>query len=660
MEVQDEPRPKPRRRNRKFLLVLLGLLVLALVFAPRLAAPLVHGQLESALGERLRAEVSIGALGLGWGSASLRDVRVADAGGRQHAYIESATASAPLLAALRGSYAPTIRVAHVELDLERDAQGRWSFEDLLPAPEERADEDEPAAREGSASSPFASAHVEVEHLLLRVKSPEGRGTFELTELTAVQADADAPLVIDATGGLRAAGAGGAELASTYVLGARFDFSALSFNLALEGALLSGTASGKLRVAADPLTAEGLRADLRYVPDDIATLLGSLLPVELSGAATEELTLDYTGALAATDVASLLSAGEGKLSVGLGQLAFAGVRTGGHLGLDLKGGAAQLTGSLGLSGGALTLAGGHSPDGGLSLSIVADAVRSTAAIAPLLETLHPAFASLDRLEGTGLAGLLSGRLDLAWDGELPLAPPEGGWAALPLERLTGSGRVEIGDASLQSSPFVGQLLNAFGQEATRKVSMQPLAFSLSGSRLRYDEPWSWNVGGAATTFQGSVGFDKGLDLAWTVPVTEHLASKAGVAQLAGKTLVLPIRGTVLAPKLDWGAALQDLAAAGVQDAAREKLQDALDEKLGEVLGEHAGGGGQAVKDIVEAALGGGGGSDDPEAILKRADELYGQGKRAEAAPLYQRLYDDFKLTTAYQLNKSRIKDRRKVD
>ena len=49
----------------------------------------------------------------------------------------------------------------------------------------------------------------------------------------------------------------------------------------------------------------------------------------------------------------------------------------------------------------------------------------------------------------------------------------------------------------------------------------------------------------------------------------------------------------------------------------------------------------------------------KALVRRYyDELWSQGKRKEAAALYLRLREDFKLSLTYALNKDRIKDRAK--
>ena len=72
-----------------------------------------------------------------------------------------------------------------------------------------------------------------------------------------------------------------------------------------------------------------------------------------------------------------------------------------------------------------------------------------------------------------------------------------------------------------------------------------------------------------------------------------------------------------------------------------LEDELDERLGGVLGR-------------DGAPGSG--TTSPDELLRSADRLWSEGRKAEAQALYRRLKDDFQVSLAYQLNKDRIKER----
>ena len=82
-------------------------------------------------------------------------------------------------------------------------------------------------------------------------------------------------------------------------------------------------------------------------------------------------------------------------------------------------------------------------------------------------------------------------------------------------------------------------------------------------------------------------------------------------------------------------------------------------LQDAVGQHRGAGaGGAGGNGATGGLGGGGGGakDDPGSLLSQADDLWNAGKKSEAAAIYKRLRDDFKLSVVYALNKDRIKDR----
>jgi hypothetical protein len=70
--------------------------------------------------------------------------------------------------------------------------------------------------------------------------------------------------------------------------------------------------------------------------------------------------------------------------------------------------------------------------------------------------------------------------------------------------------------------------------------------------------------------------------------------------------------------------------------------------------------QAAKRELESRLGLGGKAtvEDPATLLERADALWSQGQKTEAAALYMRIREEFKLSLAYALNKDRIRDRSK--
>jgi hypothetical protein len=256
------------------------------------------------------------------------------------------------------------------------------------------------------------------------------------------------------------------------------------------------------------------------------------------------------------------------------------------------------------------------------------VRANAGLAPLLARLHPAFAGAELAQGR-LDGLIGLGLDLAYDAPLTPAALAAGWESLPKEPIHGAGRLELSAAALKGSPLLA-LASSLGIDTERTLDLRAIEFTVQKGRVTYARPWTWSFSGIETTFTGSVGLDQSLDLAWNVPISPRLVERwSFLAALEGERLSIPLRGSVRAPRLETDALLADLAA----KAAERELAGRL-------------------------GLGGSAGDDDPAVLLERADLLWSQGKKAEAAALYARLREDFKLSLTYALNKDRIKDRSK--
>ena len=91
----------------------------------------------------------------------------------------------------------------------------------------------------------------------------------------------------------------------------------------------------------------------------------------------------------------------------------------------------------------------------------------------------------------------------------------------------------------------------------------------------------------------MGLDGALALRWVVPVTAELAGRSELLRtLAGETLIVPLGGTLDAPRLDLTFALGQLATGAFEGEARSFLEEAIGDGAGSVLGELLGGDGGA--------------------------------------------------------------------
>lgn len=420
-------------------------------------------------------------------------------------------------------------------------------------------------------------------------------------------------------------------------------------LTLTSDLARGGAQGRIEnlrgLGSEEVRFAGLTGQFAYVPDRLGLVLAPLLPGKLSGSEEQLVTFTLDGRARDFGLAELLAGSQARVDLGIGRFERPEIQLGGALVLEAKDEKLLLRGDLSANGGTLQLdgtldAGGHDSESPASepgkgppprsrLKVTAKELRANSGLAPLLALVHPAFGTAQLAQGS-LDGLIELDLDLTYDGPLTLDQLEAGWETLPKTPMNGSGRFVLREAGLKGSPLLGALAQ-FGLDATKSLDVRPIEFTIQKGRVTYARPWTWTLAGTETTFTGSVGLDQSLDLAWNVPVSEALVERwSFLAALKGETLAVPLRGTTMKPRLEADDLLKDLAA----KAAKKELEGRL--------------------------LGRGGGADDPATLLGQADRLWDQGKKTEAAAIYARLREDFRLSLTYALNKDRIKDRSKYE
>ncbi|HTE06141.1 MAG TPA: hypothetical protein VK824_08095, partial [Planctomycetota bacterium] len=458
--------------------------------------------------------------------------------------------------------------------------------------------------------------------------------------------------------------------------------------------LSGTLGGRLLALSSAVPrAENLRGDFTWVPGRVGALLGPLLPGELSGEERQPLRFVLDGPLPSGDLPALLAGASAGATIGLGTLALPGVVASGTTTTELQAGRAHVTGQLALNGGSAALdarldlrpQGSAAAPLDTTLDLRFERVQVSQEMAALLAHVHPLLEAGEGQSLGVLSGAIGGSLLLDWPAPLPLPPaasasgaPAAGASVLdtlPLEALSGTAMLDFGTLTVASSPLLGQMLDHLGLAGTQSFTLAPVKLVVRDGRVGYAEPWAWTIQNIPTAFSGSVGLDQSLDLSWSVPITEALAGKHGfLKNLKGQSLVIPLRGTVAAPDLQWTAALENLA----QQALASGLQEKIGEKLGPLGGLLGGGkkasGDKAGGDAAGSGAQPGAGGDaappsglpgpvaspavTPESLLAQADALWDKGSKAEAKVLYKQLKSDFKLTLTYQLNKKRVDERGK--
>ena len=632
--------------------ILFAALAVVILFAVlwNLAPGIVRSRVEAALEESLHVEASVEGVSLSLGgSFGVERVTLVDEGDREVARLEGLTGTLRLGSLLSGALDGQATLERAELTARQLEDGSW---DLAALPREDPESEGDDSSDGGSGRrdrrvdlafrcPRAIVHV--------VPFEAEPRTLEL-ELAAALQDGDV-VTFDGT-----------RVTAPFLDG---DLRGRVENLA-----------GWDPEGSEPLVVRAVAADLTYTPDALREALAPFLELDLRGAEPERLVFELQGDLRGFEPAALARALRGKLSAGVGSLTVADFTTTGALEAILESGRLTLDSDLGLNGGAfdlkadVDLAGFLSESGayGTTFEIGLGDVALAREFAPLLAPLHPVLAASEQLAEGTLAGTLDAALTLDVAAPLSLrrllAEPD----SFPLSALNASGTLGL-EAMVQDAPLVAELARALDVDLSRGARLSPFSFAIEQGRVGYEKPWTWTIDGLETSFTGSVGLDRTLDLIWNVPISDRLAERSSLLErLRGKALAIPLTGSVLDPTIGVQEALTALAG----DALRGSLEEELLERLEELdvldgtgLEDWSGEDGidGILKDL-EGQLGGGSdapgtdpaASNDPAVLLREADRLWKAGDKAAAQPIYERIEKQFKLSPPYLLNKSRVKKR----
>ena len=175
---------------------------------------------------------------------------------------------------------------------------------------------------------------------------------------------------------------------------------------------------------------------------------------------------------------------------------------------------------------------------------------------LLKYIAPVLA-----EATDVSGQVSIELD-AWC--VPLAD---------LHQGHGSGRMTIHTVQLGAGPLVRQLAEALGlPPSVRLVDHSVIDFEMAGGRVHH-RGLKFGLPNLSVSTHGSVGLDQSLDLVAEITLAGQLTGdRSGpvIDFLQGKTLPVPIKGTLSRPRVD---------VAGLGRSGLELLRAAVGELLG---------------------------------------------------------------------------------
>jgi hypothetical protein len=175
---------------------------------------------------------------------------------------------------------------------------------------------------------------------------------------------------------------------------------------------------------------------------------------------------------------------------------------------------------------------------LEKGLVVDHAKLTPAVcARALGYALPAIARSGRAEGE--ISLTLG------DNQVPLGD---------YHKTTAVGQIVIHKATVAPGPVVGEVAGLLGANNTTMTlaNETPVPVRIENGRVHHQN-FPLKLGGTTVVTSGSVGFDGSLDMSVDVPVPGNLPGVPDAAmilkQLAGKTIQVPLRGTLAHPAID---------------------------------------------------------------------------------------------------------------
>lgn len=178
------------------------------------------------------------------------------------------------------------------------------------------------------------------------------------------------------------------------------------------------------------------------------------------------------------------------------------------------------------------------------------------------------------------------------GTLPIAAPMSGEMAASL----GVHHVQVrpGGAALQVMGMVDQIKSLIQRKPVgngprdriwMQMPEQSIPFKLTGGRV-YHQGVTFKIGDGIVQSSGSVGMDETIDLVLQIPILDEWANDQKLlAGLKGKTLKIPVRGSLSRPQFD-SRVLTELATqiggTALEGAIEDKLDDLFKKKLNKFL------------------------------------------------------------------------------
>jgi hypothetical protein len=344
---------------------------------------------------------------------------------------------------------------------------------------------------------------------------------------------------------------------------------------VSSSFLRGNLTGEVRGLDKAPEFVGVKGAFRYVPGRLGAVLAPWLGGKLEGAEEKTLEVRLEGSASAAEVLAILRGAQGSLDVDLAKFTNTGLSVSGRTQLALEKGVATSSSPLDLNGGKTEVDArldfrepGQGPRSTIGLR--AKDVRANADMGPMLEKINPIFHTV----GGTVDGVAQSNFDLSWEG--PLDPTQKEWLPAAGQYLRGSGVLSVQNLSIVGSPSVGEIMTALGEANALSGELLATDIRIGGGRCEYQN-MTLRLKRYELRFSGWVGFDKRMELMVEMPLTEHMSRKYGnLEKYVGKTLFVPLKGTVDSPSLDLGRVIEELLKRSLENLIEDKAQDLLDD------------------------------------------------------------------------------------
>ncbi len=616
----SEPLEQKRGRKWKFALPLLALWILWL-----LAEPLSRTFLIERMQEALAIELTLDEYELGgtFSDLSIGGLSVRDLDSNEVLSVDSLKLHANPWVGLEQELAVELVLAGMKLTVWQSEDGEWNLAGL---PREKVDDGEDGA-DGSETSPGEEG--ESKRRQVRVTLDLRDSTIVMLEGAPVEGQSDEVWRGDANFVVEVLVASNGSL--------EFDLAELMVRTPFLKAQAGGLVEWEGQDSSELVLLDGFSGLVSFSPNELSELMAFELPADFAPDARESVSFKLNGALQSREWPSVLDHLQGELGLGIAGCTYEGFSLDGVFNASLRPNRIPFSGEFESNGGILALKGDLIPNApnaspeepAMTATLIAEGVRAGEEAARLFAYIHPAFALVDDLEGSTVDGLIDGQMELAWEAPIPWEQMFAGEEPVGLAPLTGRGELAVNQVVIDGSDLLQKLREELDDDAEGELRLRQLSFALRDERLTYENPWTWTIGKTETSFEGSVGLDQTLDMSWNMPVTAALVKRYRfLRKLEGQMLAVPIRGTSNAPIVEY---------------------ESLIGNLGESL----------LSDILPGLSGADSAQDEsPEALFRRANELWDAEQFTEAAAIYARIRAEHKVSVVYALNRKRIKKRAK--